>query len=183
MSGENSEGVPLRSRVAASLSIAFAMALLFCVVEPLRVGIANWDELSIGLSELVGSLLRLFALCSLSLAAAATTFAFVLRRRGLALECALLLGLFVQSQFFLWEVGVFDGSAVDWSRHAGKGWLELGFWLLLLGTAWFRPEALGRRYFRLGQVALPRHEYIMRSHLKGPTSALRQAQVRRGLWP
>ena len=133
------------SRVFASLANAFAAALLLCVVEPLRAAFGNWDELSIGLSELALRLFEPFALSAGVLFAAALLTTLIFTRRGVAFQSALLVGFFVQSQFFVWDLGLLDGSDLDWSRHAGKGWLEVAFWSLLLGFAYWRWDALARR--------------------------------------
>jgi hypothetical protein len=58
--------------------------------------------------------------------------------------CALLLGLWVQSNLFVWDYGVFDGTRIDWSDHSGKGVLELLVWLGGLAFALIWPGVLER---------------------------------------
>ena len=78
------------------------------------------------------------------LALAAALSALLGPTRGRALLLALLVGLVAQSSVFLGSYGPFAGSAIDWEANAGRGLLEVAFWLALLGAALWQRSPLQR---------------------------------------
>jgi hypothetical protein len=135
-----------RKRVYVSISLlALAIAATIAIFQPLEVAVLNWDELGVDFGRLLGLLaLPLVALWS-GVAVVAVSFTFAISTRAVSLLVALLIGLWLQGTFFVWDYGVFDGTPIDWSRNAGKGVVEVCCWLALFVIALVRPGFFARR--------------------------------------
>lgn len=122
------------------------VALTFAMIEPLQAALPNWDELSIDALTLglqLGKVALVLLACLMPIAFASAWFAPL---RAPAIWTASCVAFWVQGDLFLWDYGTFDGSQLDWSAHAVKGWFEVGVWLGLLGFAlwkadWVTPRA------------------------------------------
>ena len=129
----------------ALLPISLAIAAVVVVVEPIEVAAINWSETSLDFAQVLVRSALPFSLVALALTLVSAAACLVLGApRTIALLAALLVGLVVQANVFLWHYGLFDGSPIDWSEHAGEGLLELGVWSALLGFAVLRSDAVYR---------------------------------------
>ena len=127
-----------------SVSASILIATTITIFRPLELALGNWGQLSSGLSELIIVLIEPFAILSLALIFFSGALLLILRDRAIAILLSVSIGLWLQSTLLVWDYGVFDGSAIDWVAHSGKGVIELFIWVTLIATAIFRPKKIVR---------------------------------------
>jgi hypothetical protein len=124
--------------------IALAIAATVGLFVPLETALANRGELNVGLAELAELLAPSVVVLTTGLLVLALASAFVIGERALAVLCAFLVCLWAQAALFQWDYGHFDGDAIDWSIHAGKGLIEAAIWAGALIVAAIRPRPIAR---------------------------------------
>jgi hypothetical protein len=139
----------------ALLTLSLAIAAVATLLTPIGIAAINWEEISLDFVDLLWRSAPHFAVLGLALMFLSAAVARVAGApRAVALLAAVLVGVVVQTNFFLWSYGAFDGSPIDWSEHAGKGVLELVVWAALLGFSLFRSEAVARSAYLVTAAAL-----------------------------
>jgi len=137
---------PPRARAFALTTLAACWAALtFGAIEPIQAALPNWDELSIDALTLclqLGKVALVLFACLLPLALAS---AWLAPLRAPAIWTASCAAFWIQGDLFVWDYGTFDGSQLDWSAHAAKGWFELGVWLGLLSLGLWKATWVTRR--------------------------------------
>jgi len=144
-----------RTRSVFSIAVAaFAIAATVAIFQPLEIAVANRAELGADLGQLLAWLAWPFAALWLGLAAVAMLLTMGISTRAVSLLVAMIIGLWVQGTFFVWDYGVFDGTPIDWSRNTGKGVVEASFWLALFAIALARPGWFAGRATWLAAISV-----------------------------
>jgi hypothetical protein len=156
----------LHARLLRALVLAALIAGSVMLFEPLKSAVLNWDEISTGPAELLRRLLPPFAATFAALAALAAGLCLMAPQRGPALLVAAYAALYAQGNLLVWPYGSFDGSALDWAAHAGKGVLELLVWLALFSGALLRPAPLARRALTIAALILALQGASLAGHLR-----------------
>lgn len=139
----------MRNRFRSELPVALVLSGLLVatvvLLEPTKGAVANWTEIGLGFSELLGWLAVPSAIGFLMVAAlAALSIAFA-PRRAVPVLVAVYVALWAQGSLFVWDYGSFDGSPIDWSEHSGRGAIELAVWAAALALALTKPGWIRRR--------------------------------------
>ena len=134
----------MRNRFCSELPVALVLSGLLVatvmLLEPTKSAVANWIEIGLGFSELLGWLAVPAAIGFLVVAAlAALSIAFA-PRRTVPVLVAVYVALWAQGSLFVWDYGSFDGSPIDWSEHSGKGAIEVALIATALALAVTKPK-------------------------------------------
>lgn len=136
-------------QLAVALVLAAAAVVFLAFVTPAGLYLGNRLEFTAPLPRLMLQYVPFvlpLALAGACLGALLPRAAFA---RASTLIATLLVLLWLQGNILIWDYGVLDGRAIDWSRNEWRGWLELSLWIgvLLLSDA-FRARA-GRTIFNV----------------------------------
>ena len=102
-----------RSELPAALMLSGLLVATVVLLEPTKSAVANWIEISLGFSELLGWLAVPSAIGFLVVATlAALSIAFA-PRRAVPVLVAIYVALWAQGSLFVWDYGSFDGSPID----------------------------------------------------------------------
>lgn len=116
------------------LLVAFLFSSTASVFAPLQIYLTNRLELALNPLEILMTLVPLF----LGILAAITIFLGSLRARrrdtGRSLVFAISVLLWIQGNVFVWDYGLLDGHAIDWSATWLLGLIDGAVWIA--GIAW-----------------------------------------------
>jgi hypothetical protein len=115
--------------------LAGLISATLLLLEPAKSSLLNAEELHIDLPGVLRSLLLPWLLGTGLLSLVGLVLHRTLGQRALALFIAIAIALWAQANLFVWQYGAIDGMDIDWSVHAGKGWLEAFAWCGLLTVA------------------------------------------------
>jgi len=136
---------PLRSRYLEGFAAAFLLLSTLFVFGPESAFRTNPVEIAI-------SLTRLLALGTLVAVAGALLLAclgLLLRGRSFRVTLAIVVAtafmFYIQTNFFLWDYGAFDGTDLDYAAFDPHGWFEIGAWTAGFLLAWSRADWISRK--------------------------------------
>ena len=126
---------PARSSYWPVIVLAVFISALVFLVEPLKSALLNAQALHLNPTDVPGALSFDWLLAACLITSLSVGLFRLLGQPVLAVLIALAIGLWAQANLFVWPYGPIDGTAFDWSVHAGKGWLELLVWCSLIAGA------------------------------------------------
>ncbi len=132
-----------RHKLAQSLLSMLALAIPLFIIGPLILFAANQSEFGVGFGNLFPLLTTILGACLLI----AVIFPLMPCRffeKICALFIALAVGVYVQGAFLVWDFGLFDGHAIDWSEYRRQIWGECLMWGGLIFTALYFAHTLMR---------------------------------------
>jgi len=137
-----------------ALLIGGLLVATVVLLEPSKSAVGNWNEVSLGFSELLAWLALPAAIgCLGAVALAVLSIAFA-PRRTVPLLVALYVALWAQGSLFVWDYGSFDGSSIDWSEHSRKGAIELALFAAALALALTKPDWVRARALLITAIVL-----------------------------
>jgi hypothetical protein len=126
-------------------ALLFAFTAMIFALESTYRG--NIDSFSVSLPTIYAFLSPVFACVSLVLFLALVFLPQGVSRRLIAVTLALVLLLYVQGNFFLWDYGLFDGSDIEWEKFQRVAIIEILIWSVVLISALLRSDFLYRRFY------------------------------------
>lgn len=141
-----------KSNLWQSILLATSLSTQVFLIAPIYILITNYSEFSISIFEL-GKLIF-----PLTLAAITVLFFFIyfFKRKNMTLIPSILLAvgiyLYFQFYFFVWDYGIFDGSAILWSDKNNVLLIEVPAIILLILFAVYSSKR--RKLFSYGLILL-----------------------------
>ncbi len=124
-----------RSKLGLAAAVLGCLCTTLLVIVPVIVFASNETEFSAGLVSMlrhvVLPLCLMVAIGALLLAALPE----ILYRTLVAILLALLVLVYLQGSFMLWDYGVFDGQRIQWQDFARQGYIDATIWVIVLTSA------------------------------------------------
>ena len=125
----------MKERFFQTFLVTTLLALQVCVVVPLMLYGANADEFSSGFFTLVHWVLVLALLASTAVSAAVICLPDRWYQRVTVVLLAVWAAVYLQSNFMVWQYGVFDGHDINWKSFSWHVYVDSTVWLLLIFLA------------------------------------------------
>ncbi len=102
---------------------------------PVTIYVGNYGEFKTP----IWKILHLYSIPALTLLALFAVVGFLIRgellRRYTVVLAALIVLVWFQGSVVVWDYGLMDGQAIDWSKDSWRGWVDLAAWsTMLLGA-------------------------------------------------
>lgn len=170
----------MSQRINSQLAAASILPFMLFLVSPLAFYSGNRNEIHFQLPDIAFPVLVVFGGFSLGL------FLILLALRKFpkahSMASGILAGaaaaVWIQSQVFLWNFGVFDGRAILWTRWSSHMWLEAIVWTLAIAAfiyLFFRHKTRRKTslqlLFLLGTLSIALNYLIASPRLSKPVFA------------
>ena len=138
-----------RKNIASLFSALMFLSTIF-VFGPIVIYQGNIDGFGVPLLSILFFLLIPFCLALVLLTFVGVILTDRIHQRFVAILSCLSILLWVQGTFIVWDLGVLDGTSIDWTKDKWKGLVDSLIWIILLGCA-----IIGyRRFYRFAMYAI-----------------------------
>ncbi len=129
----------MSNRISAPLATASILPFMLFIVSPLAFYFGNINETNFQLSDVLFPVLAIMS--GFSLGSFLILLALQKFPKAQSIASGLLAGaaaaVWLQSQIFVWNFGVFDGRAIQWTSWSAHMGLETIFWILVISASIF----------------------------------------------
>jgi len=132
------------SQILLALALAAVLASNIFLFAPFLLYVGNLDEFAVSFSTILSLYIRpaIFVIGVLGLVGIILPTSIF--RRYLILLAVISLLFWFQGYILVWEYGVLDGRAIDWTVSMWRGWLDLGIWLGAILIAMYFHRRIGK---------------------------------------
>lgn len=122
-------------KLLLTLATACLVAANLFIFAPLTIYLGNVEEFNAPLTGMLSNYIPPFVVFVLAMALIGFILPALILRRLLSVLAALSLLLWLQGNLLVWDYGVLDGKAIDWTHDAWRGWVDATIWVALLAVA------------------------------------------------
>jgi len=119
-------------RVFVLLCISIGLTSNFFIFGPFTIYQGNLDEFALSLSSMFTFFLFPASILILVLFSIGLTLPKGFYTRYVSIIFAVNILSWLQGNIIVWEYGVLDGTAIDWTTGVWRGWVDASLWLLCL---------------------------------------------------
>ncbi len=122
----------LLRRILPSFAVVFLPGFQLLLVIPFLLYTANADEFAGGPLNLLEHIILRGVPAAIGAALVINLLPSIIFRYAAAFLTGIGICLYLQSSFFIWKVGQFDGKEIDWTQYNALVWRDYVVWGLIL---------------------------------------------------
>ena len=115
-------------KLFVSMGLSAIPALYLFLLMPFTLYIGNINEFTVSF----GAMMQLYASAIIFIVFIFGLFGMFMRDSVYSRYAALLaiigILIWIQGNLLVWNYGLLDGRAIDWSKNTWRGWLEVAIW-------------------------------------------------------